>query len=215
MGSSTFYNPFSGKDEGTLVAPGKYTVDLQLFKDGALSSLVDPIEFNVVALKNTTMLAEDRMAKVAFQRQVGQLQTDLQVCQDIIGEANNKLKYMKVAIERSEQPYGTFYTSLIDIENKLKGINIDLYGDPVKYDLDIKQPQTPANRIGIMGYEQKYSTSTPTKTHKDNYAIAREELDSIKKKVEMIFNTDIKQLEEQLIKTGAAYTPGRGHENKN
>ncbi|MBT8298983.1 MAG: glycosyl hydrolase, partial [Maribacter sp.] len=214
MGSSTFYNPFSGKDEGTLVAPGKYTVDLQLFKDGTLSSLVEPVEFNVVALKNTTMPAEDRMAKVAFQRQVAQLQADLSVCQDIIGETKKKLKYMKVAIERSEQPYGTFYTSLIDIENKLKDISIALYGDPVKYDLDMGQPQTPANRIRIMGYEQKYSTSTPTKTHQDNYEIAREEIDGIKKKVETIFNTDIKQLEEQLIKSGAAYTPGRGYNNK-
>ncbi|MBT8307977.1 MAG: hypothetical protein KJN85_13630, partial [Maribacter sp.] len=199
---------------GTLVIPGKYTVDLQLYKDGNLSSLVDPVVFNVVALKNTTMPAEDRVAKVAFQRNVAQLQTDLQVCQNIISETKNKLKYMKVAIERSEQPYGAFYKSLIDIENKLKVIDIDLYGDPVKYDLDMGQPQTPANRIGIMVYEQKYSTSTPTKTHQDNYAIARAEIDTIKNKVETIFNNDIKQLEERLIKSGVAYTPGRGHENK-
>jgi photosystem II stability/assembly factor-like uncharacterized protein len=213
LSSSSFYNPFSGKDEGTLVAPGTYTVDLQLFKDGALTSLVAPVDFKVVALKNTTMPAEDRKAKVAFQRQVAELQTDLQVCQNIIREANNKLKYMKVALERSEQPYGSLYTTLNGIENRLKGINRELYGDPVKYDLDMGQPQTPANRIGIMGYEQKYSTSTPTKTHKDSYAIAREELDGIKEKVETIFNTDIKQFEEELLKSGAAYTPGRGHDN--
>ena len=34
-----FYNPFSGKNEGTLVVPGTYTVEMQLFKDGIGSSL--------------------------------------------------------------------------------------------------------------------------------------------------------------------------------
>ena len=121
---------------------------------------------------------------------------------------------MKAAIKRSEQPYGALAKSVMVIENKLKEVDVALYGDPVKYELDIGQPQTASNRIGIMGYEQKYSTSAPTKTHRDNYAIARTEIDAIKKKVETIFNADIKQLEDRLIKSGAPYTPGRGYENR-
>jgi len=211
---SSFYNPFSGKDVGTLVTPGKYTVDMQLFRDGTLTSLTSPVEFNVVALKNTTMPAADRAAKVAFQRQVSSLQADYQICQNLIKESNHKLKYINAAIKGSEQPFGLLLKTVKDIESKLKDINVDLYGDPIKNKLDISQPQTPANRIGRISYEQKYSTSAPTKTHKDTYAIAKAELEVIKKKVEVVFNNDIKQLEEQLIKSGAPYTPGRGYENE-
>ena len=214
LSTPSFYNPFRGKDEGTLVAPGTYTVTMQLVENGILTDLASPVKFEVKALANTTLPAEDRNAKVAFQRDVSQLQADLQVCQNIIKESKNKLKYMKAAIKRSEQPYGALAKSVMVIENKLKEVDVALYGDPVKYELDIGQPQTASNRIGIMGYEQKYSTSAPTKTHRDNYAIARTEIDTIKNKVETIFNADIKQLEDRLIKSGAPYTPGRGYENR-
>ncbi|MGB5434538.1 MAG: glycosyl hydrolase [Maribacter sp.] len=214
LNTPSFYNPFAGKDEGTLVAPGTYTVTMQLAENGVLTDLANAVEFNVNALENTTLPAEDRNAKVAFQRDVSRLQADLQVCENIIKESKNKLKYIKAAIKRSEQPYGTLAKSVLDIENKFKEVDVALYGDPVKYELDISQPQTASTRIGIMGYEQKYSTSAPTKTHKDNYAIARAEIDVLKKKVETLFNSDIKQLEEQLIKSGAPYTPGRGYDNK-
>ncbi|PIF01439.1 MAG: glycosyl hydrolase [Maribacter sp.] len=210
----SFYNPFISRDEGTLVAPGTYTVTMQRYGNGTLSDLAGPVEFQVKALKNTTLPAEDREAKVAFQREVSKLQADLQICQNMIKESNHKLKYIKAAIKRSEQPYGTLVKSVTDIENKLKETEAALYGDPIKYKLDMGQPQTTANRIGAIGYGQKYSTSTPTKTHKDNYAIAKTELAVIKKKVETIFNSDIKQLEDLLIKSGAPYTPGRGYEPK-
>ena len=35
----------------------------------------------------------------------------------------------------------------------------------------------------------------------------------IKQRVEDVFNIDVKQLEEKLIKSGAPYTPGRGYKN--
>ncbi len=99
------------------------------------------------------------------------------------------------------------------IESKLKAISVALYGDSVKTSLDVSQPQTPANRIGVISYEQKYSTSAPTETHKNSFAIAKRELMAIKTKVEAVFNVDIKELEQKLITSGAPYTPGRGYKD--
>ena len=132
-----------------------------------------------------------------------------------MSEINQKLKYIRAAIVRSEQPFETYASAVLTIENKLKAISIGLYGDPIKSKLDLDQLQTPANRIGTISYEQKYTTSTPTKTHQDSYAIAKTEIDAIKKQVETIYNTDIKQLEDKLVKSGMPYTPGRGYEFKN
>jgi photosystem II stability/assembly factor-like uncharacterized protein len=205
-----FYNPFSGKNEGTLVVPGTYTVEMQLFKDGIATTLVPATAFEVKALDNTVMPAENRAEKVAFQKQISALEADLEVCQYLMGEMNTKIKYIKEAIKRSEQPMDKLYQTTLAIENKLKDINIQLYGDPVKARLDIDQVQSPANRLGTIGYEQKYSTATPTQTHKDSYAIAKAEIQSIRQMIETLSKVDIKQLEEQLIKAGAPYTPGRG-----
>jgi predicted nucleic acid-binding Zn-ribbon protein len=112
--------------------------------------------------------AENRAAKVVFQKEVSQLEADLQACQKIIGETNSKLKYIKSAIKRSELPYAALSKSVLDIETKLKALSVSLYGDRVKSKLDISQPKSPASRIGNISYEQKYSTSAPTKTHKDS-----------------------------------------------
>ena len=49
-----------------------------------------------------------------------------------------------------------------------------MYGDPVKRRLDINQPPSLSSRLGSIGWEQKYSTATPTQTHRDSYAIAKE-----------------------------------------
>ena len=213
LSSSSFYNPWEPIDEGTLVEPGTYTIQMGVFDNGSMTSLVGPKSFSVKALNNTVMPAEDRAAKVSFQKSVAQLEADYAATQTIIRETNNKLRYIKSAIKRSEQPYETLSALVIDIENKLQAIGIDLYGDSVKRSLDISQPQTPANRIGIISYEQKYSTSAPTETHKSSFAIAKRQISAIKKRVEAVYNVDIKQLEQRLIDSGAAYTPGRGYKN--
>jgi photosystem II stability/assembly factor-like uncharacterized protein len=212
---SSFYNPFSSSDEGTLVEPGTYTVQMELFENGELRKLTDPVSFNVVGLDNTVMPAEDRAEKVAFQRQVMQLSADLQACRKIMEESSNKLKHIKEAIKRSELPYESLSKEVLVIESKLKDARVSLYGDPVKRRLDISQVQNPASRIGKINYQQKYSTSAPTKTHRDSYSIAKEQITEIKKDIEAIYNVDIKQLEKKLFESGAPYTPGRGYENKN
>ena len=40
-------------------------------------------------------------------------------------------------------------------------------------------------------------------------------METIKKQVETIYNVDIKQLEDKLVKSGMPYTPGRGYDFKN
>ncbi|CAM1343386.1 glycosyl hydrolase [Tenacibaculum amylolyticum] len=208
-----FYNPFAGKKEGTLVAPGTYTVEMSLLKDGTLSKLTDPVSFEVKPLNNVEMPAKDRLEKVAFQKKLAKLQADLRIAQNLMSESRNKLRYIKVAIKQADQPLGGLLTEVKGIEDQLEQIQLDLYGDPIKRRLDIDQPLSPASRLGSIGYEQKYSTATPTNTHKESYAIAKEQVEAIKRKAEQVYNQDVKALEKKLIASGAPYTPGRGYED--
>ncbi|MDC8004258.1 glycosyl hydrolase [Aureisphaera galaxeae] len=212
LSKPSFYNPFAGQDVGTLVNPGSYTVEMGLLEDGVITSLTTPVSFEVKALDNAEMPAENRAEKVAFQKEVAKLQADFGIAQRLMSESRNKLKYMKAAIKRSEQPVGSLMADVKAIENQLKEVQLSMYGDAVKRRLDVGQPPSPASRLGSIGWEQKYSTATPTKTHRDSYAIAKEEITAIKVKMERIFNTDIKTLEQKLINSGAPYTPGRGQD---
>lgn len=206
----SYYNPFSSKKEGTLIAPGTYTVDMQLLKGGSTTHMAGPVTFEVKALDNTVMPAKDRADKVAFQKKIAALETDLEVIQYLNKEMNEKLKYIKEAIKLSDRPIESLFKQALAIEDALKDIRLELYGDPIKSSLDMDQKQSPATRLGIIGFEQKYSTAQPTQTHRDSYAIAKSQITAIKQKMEQLSKVQMKQLEEQLIQAGAPYTPGRG-----
>jgi len=213
--SSSFYNPFSGKNEGTLVNPGIYTVEMGLMKDGNYESLTDPVSFEVKALDNVEMPAENRDEKVAFQKEVAKVQADFGAVQRLMSESRNKLRYIKAAIKRSELPAGELSDKVMEIEDELDEIQLAMYGDSVKRRLDRPQPPSPASRLGAIGWQQKYSTASPTQTHQDSFAIAKKDIKMIKSRTEKVFNESIKNLEKELIDAGAPYTPGRGAENKN
>ena len=212
---SSFYNPWAGRDEGTLVEPGMYTVEMELLTNGILEPLAISTPFEVKALNNTVLPVQDRAEKVKFQKDMAALDVDMAVTQTLMAESNTKLKYIKAALKRSEHAYGDMYSTVMSLEKKINDLQQTLYGDRIKTRLDINQPISPANRLGIISYEQKYSTASPTKTHRDSYEIAKEQITKIKQQVEVLFNVDIKALEKELIASGAPYTPGRGYENKN
>jgi hypothetical protein len=69
----SFYNPFAGKEEGTLVAPGEYTVSMSMWHDGSTRQLGAPVTFTVKKLDNATMPAMDRDALAAFKAEVSEL----------------------------------------------------------------------------------------------------------------------------------------------
>ncbi|MBO3116958.1 glycosyl hydrolase [Winogradskyella sp. DF17] len=215
LSTPSFYNPFGGSDEGTLVAPGIYSVDMALMRQGQLITLTDTLSFEVKALDNVEMPAENRAEKVAFQKNLAKLQADFGIAQNLMSESRTKLRYIKASIKRAEQPLGPLTKEVMAIEKQLKEVQLAMYGDPVKRRLDMDQPPSPASRLGSIGYEQKYSTATPTQTHRDSYAIAKQDVMAIKSKMERIFNEDLKTLEQKLINSGAPYTPGRGYENQN
>ena len=211
---ASFYNPFSSKDEGTLVEPGTYTVEMAEMKNGETTPVAGPESFEVKAIDNTVMPAENRSAKVAFQKDLAAVSAQARICDELLADTRNKLKYIKKALERAELPIGDFSKTVAAIEAEARDINRTLYGDPYKRRLDIDQAQNPMFRLGVISYEQKYSTATPTKTHRDSYLIAKRQIEAAKTQLETLYNVKLKELEESLISSGVPYTPGRGSEFK-
>ncbi|NNE29399.1 MAG: glycosyl hydrolase [Saprospiraceae bacterium] len=213
--SPSFYNPFAGKREGTLVEPGTYTATMSTYIDGEMTQVGDPVEFDVVPLKNTVMPASDRQAKVAFQRDVAELSREIETTQRTMGEVSSKVKHIKKAIQMSEVSGEDLMTAALELESSLRALRISLNGDRIKNRLDIDQPPGPASRIGSINYEQKYSTSAPTKTHRDSYGIAKEEFVPIKDELERLIQNQLVPLENKLDEIQAPFTPGRALREKN
>ena len=206
---SNFYNPFAGVSEGTLVNPGKYSIELDLFNGSEFKKLSNPVFFNVVALNNTSMPALDRSEKVLFQRKVSSLEGEMLSAAKMLGDASNKIRYFKEAIKLVEAPYDELSKLIFNTEFKIKSINTRFYGNSLKSKLDIQEVPTAYGRLMSILYEQKYSTSSPTKTHLESFEIAKEEFTPIFNKIKNILEVDIKEIEDKLKIIKAPYTPGR------
>ena len=208
LSSSSFYNPFAGVSEGTLVEPGTYTVQMDYFVDGESTPLVDAKEFTVTLLDNTVLPAEDREAKIKFQRDVATLQGEISSYSRILSEISEKIKYFEVAVLRLEKPIEELSSQMKQVKDDLRDINILFYGDNVKRRLDMQQIPTPSSRVGIIANEQKYSTASPTGTHVNSLKIAKEEFLPLKSRVDMLVE-NVKSIEDKMKSLGAPYTPGR------
>jgi photosystem II stability/assembly factor-like uncharacterized protein len=205
--SPSFYNPFGGKDEGTLVKPGKYTVTLALYKDGQMNIVGSPVSFQVKALNNTTLPAESREELARFQEKISKLSKAVAGSRRALSEMNNQLKHMREAINIVEAPQSEFMDDVRNIEEKIRDIQINLNGDGMARTLDIDKPLTVGSRVGTLAYQSHYSTSGPTKTHMDSFVIAEEEFKPLLQQIRKLVSEDMKQLQEKLEKAGAPYTP--------
>ena len=207
--NTSFYNPFAGISEGTLVNPGTYTVEMDLFDGISSINISKPTSFSVISLESSSMPALNRTEKVNFQRAVSMLEGKMLESANILSEAKSKIKYFKEAIKIVEAPLGELSVLIKSVENKIKDISTRFYGNTIKSKLDIEQIPTAYSRLTSILYEQKYSTSAPTNTHIESFEIANEEFTTIYIEVKSLVKIDIKEIENKLKVIEAPHTPGR------
>ena len=208
LSSPSFYNPFAGKSEGNLVAPGKYTVSLSLYDKGVFKALGNNVSFTVKALDNSVLATGNRAEKTSFQRSVSELSRQISVVQRRIGELDNQLRHVEQAILLTERDQQSLFGSYETIKSSLTVLKYDMYGDPVAGTLDLDSKATIASRLGLLSYEQFNTTSSPTQTHQDVYKIIAEEFTPLKAQFEAILD-QFDELQDQLETAKAPYTPFR------
>jgi photosystem II stability/assembly factor-like uncharacterized protein len=207
LGGSSFYNPFAGVDEGPQVAPGTYTAVLSRWQDGKMISIGDQVTINVKSLNHQVLPAADPDALVAFKRKVEEVQRVEQNTSRAISSAFTELNHVRKAITNMEESEEGWLAKVISIENKLKVLQRQLSGDPIKNRLDMDPTPSVSDRISRVNYESKYSSSDPTGTHVMSLNIAQEELATVVKDLQAVLEKDMAELRDMLRKAGAPYIP--------
>jgi hypothetical protein len=208
-------NVFQSNDVGQLVAPGTYTVAISKSVDGAITPVAGPEKFNVKALPGSTLPASSRPALVEWQRKADELKRSLQGANQILSDANNRIRHLKAAllvIKVDQQPLAN---DIKAIESKVRAISDKMNGDRVARQLDIDKPPSVNSRLFSAIYDGYGTTSDPTTTMKDQLIIAGEEFAALLAQIKTVYEQDIKAIEQKLEAAGAPYTPGRMPEWKN
>ncbi len=200
-----------GGGGGILVMPGKYKVDLQLWHEGVLTKLADPVEFNCKKLDNTTLPAKDYNENIQFAQQVSKLAIAVVGTDRLIGELTTKVENMKQAIYSTPGASQDLMNKARALGVELEALNFKMNGVPaVASGEEVPPVQVPINdRLGNITYTHMGSTSGITTTEKQNYEILKEEFPPVLEVLKRIVETDIPALEAELNKIGAPWTPGR------
>ncbi len=205
------FDPLAKGRDGILAAPGTYKVALSKSVDGVITELVPPTEFKVVALANTTLPAGNRKAMIEFLKEVGELARTMQGAIRLNSELSEKIEKIVQTLHLTPKATPEMIKKAKALRKELDGINFTFNGFPAKASWEEVPPQPmPLNRrLNYLTRTHYNSTTEITQTEKDTYQILKEELPPVMEKLKRISEVDIKNLESEMEKIGAPWTPGR------
>lgn len=207
LSTPAFYNPWAETNEGTMVAPGNYTVTMASIVDGQVQDLGSQ-SFNLIPLNNTTLPSSDREALAEFMTKAGQLRGKVKSVQQALAEIQGELKQMNAAILATPIAQGELISEFNAIQDEVRQLSIVVNGDGIAAKLDQGQVPSLSSRSGSLAWEQGASTAEPTQTHKDIYAITVEELEPVYKATKELLEVKMVNFKKKLKNAGAPYTPG-------
>jgi photosystem II stability/assembly factor-like uncharacterized protein len=205
------FKPTNNKNEsGFPVLPGKYSVSMYQVFDGERKPLAGPVEFQAVTLKNTTLPAGNRNELVAFQNQLKELIIAMNGAEGYMKEMEKRIASVRQTIQNTPNVPFDLGIQAQNIAHKLDDINFKLDGTQAKASWEEVPPAIMPlnNRVRHIVWGMWSSTSSPTQTMEDNYAILIEEFPPIINQLREM-DTELKGIEAQLENYGAPWTPGR------
>ena len=202
-----FKPPWAGDAEGPLVAPGTYSVALYVVHNGLLKAQGAPQTFKVKPVP-TTAPNTDFNAIAAFQEKTSELSRQISSAGRKLGEAGNRLRYMKAAILETPKAIPKLFADLNQLQQNLAELQKRLYGDPIRQRLNENSSPSISSRVGNVAYGHWQTTQNPTETHKRNIEIAETDFSKFRGDLATYFNA-LEEYEATLEAVGAPYTPGR------
>ena len=110
-----------------------------------------------------------------FNRKVLRLSCAIGACGQTLQEVISQLRYIDAALLKSELAQSHPAVLLSEnIATKVREISIELNGDRIASTLDMDLPPSVGGRVGMLVYMLFSSTSAPTQTNIESYAIADE-----------------------------------------
>jgi hypothetical protein len=194
---------------GPYAAPGRYTVSLAKRVGGVVTPLAGPVEFTVKYVGPAPLPDDELRQLTDFQKQTIKLQRDLTAVQGVAGELTNRLEQIRSALDDTPTAPSESRERARKLIAEHREAVRRLNGDAILRGRNENTPMSIAERVAVAVGATRTILAKPTGTQREQYAIARRELDAelsaLRKRVE----TDVKELEGVLDRLGAVWTPGR------
>jgi photosystem II stability/assembly factor-like uncharacterized protein len=207
LSQPTFQPPWAGTPQGPMVAPGQYSVALYVLNNGQLQSQGEAQEFMVKAAPNTST-GVDFQAVAAFQRKGNELARQMGSAGRRLGEANEKLRFMKAALIKTPGASPALFEQLKSLDTDLANLQKVLNGDRIPASYNEATSPSIRSRLGNAIGASSGTTQLPTATQKVDFSIAENGFKQFQSQSDVFFKT-LEAYELSLEKAGAPWTPGR------
>jgi photosystem II stability/assembly factor-like uncharacterized protein len=200
---------FGDPPSGPLVMPGKYMASLAKRMNGALVPVSSPQEFTVYVEGQAQMNPADRATLVEFQQRVARLQRAVTGAVETANQLKTRLGLIKRALQETPAADARLSQDAIAIERRTNDILRTLRGDVAARARNENTPPSITERVGTIVNDQRMSTSRPTQTQMDHYAIASKDFEQALAQLRALVEGDLTKLEKAMEAAGAPWTPGR------
>jgi hypothetical protein len=204
------YSGFTGRAEpGPLVTPGKYTVSATKRVEDVETDIGTPRTFDVLPIGSPGLPRQDREQTLAFQMKVGRLQKDIVGTTRKLEEVLSQLAEIKKVVKNTRSLAQQLYEDARKIELQLLDIQEQLTGDRTRSRRSQMAPLSIMSRVQTALSGTLRQTHGPTKTHRRQYEIGREQFDMTAKALRDLLDGAFQQLLDRLDEAGAPWTSGR------
>jgi photosystem II stability/assembly factor-like uncharacterized protein len=196
-------------ESGTPVMPGKYSVEMFMSVDGELTKIAGPQSFEAKVLLNSSLPAEDREELVVFQKTFWEFNRAVEGALSAIRDLKEKTAILIYAIKQTPNAPNSLMEDALKIKRETDDILQQLFRDETIANRNEPTKLTIYDRLNEIAWGMWKTTSSPTQTQRDSYKAASEEFETLLTKVKQLIEVDLKNLEVEMEKYGAPWTPGR------
>lgn len=196
--------PLTAANTANLAPPGNYLLSLYMSNDGNLSQIGEEKPFHLKWLGNNSLEAESREELLVFQRQAEDLRRKVKALENYKESLDKKITKLKAAARNTPGASLKILDTLRSLEYQLADIEIQLSGDESLAKRDFETPPSLLDRMGSVIWNSYGTTSAPTGSQQQNLQIAEEEYEEVLGAIKAI-NTEVEQIQQQLVKAGAPY----------
>jgi len=202
-------NPWDHEPVGPLAVPGEYTVQIAQRVRGEETLLAGPVSFTTRLLDRSSTPAADFSATVAFQREAAELHRTVAGAGRVLRNAESRLDHIRRAIDMTPGLDRALLDEVDGMTARLADMRVALWGDRTVSGRS--EPVTPgiSGRVSRVLWSSREITSDPTRTQRDNLALAGRLFEPLLADLKSLVTTDLAGLEERLEAAGAPWTPGR------
>jgi hypothetical protein len=192
---------------GYLALPGTYTATLIVTEEGQTTELAGPIQFEVVPLREGALPRMSNEAVAAFRAEVVAFERDLEQAENLLDEQIQKVEALQRAHARAERPDPALASRLYEARLELLQIRESLEGSEAKDEIGERDPPTPGNRLNV-GENGLETTYGPTELHRRTVDAGRNELATIRQRIDRLAQQVVPELQRAVETTGAPPVEG-------